>query len=235
MLKVFLHTGTLERRIPANQLGVLDIAYAKQDVLSDYNVAMSLSSTGELAPAVVKQYPRWSASLWDLTARALSQMLYRTDTPPSTGKPDRRCAYATRICAVIERATVAESGVQLGTVEIAQLGRQRGRYLATFDEDIQGARSAEFEYGRKVLNPADLLMRAICWAWFGKDVPGPRPPLILPPVLRMEGMERFHVEALAEPARTGFKRYQADGKCFKEEGTADLPRAEDYVKFLMQG
>jgi hypothetical protein len=235
MLKVSLHTGPFENRSSANQLAVLDIAYAKQGALSDYLVALSVRGYGEMAPAIVTQYPRWSGSLWDLTARALSQMLHRTDTPPSAGEPDRRCAYATRVCAAIERATTEDRGIELGAAEIFQPGRQRGRYVAAFEEDILGERTVEFEYGHKVLNPADLLLGAICWAWFGADVPGRKPALILPPVLRIDGVERFHAEALAEPARSGFQRYQTDRKGAKEAGMDGLPLAEDYVKFLMHG
>ncbi|MBS0372872.1 MAG: hypothetical protein JSS57_27160 [Proteobacteria bacterium] len=236
MLKVSIHTGDLNERSFANQLGVLDIAYAKQAALSDYAVAMSLRGSGELEPGLLQQYPRWASSLWDLTARALTRILYHADQAPSAGKPDRRCAYATRLCAVIERSTANDTGLELGTVEIRQIGRQRGLYVASFEEDILGSRVGEFEYGRKVLNPADLLLRAICWTYFGNDVLGPRPALILPPSIRMEGVDCFHIESLSEPARTGFRRFlaESDNAC-PASSLGGLSRAEDYVRFLMKG
>ncbi len=95
-------------------------------------------------------------------------------------------------------------------------------------EDIGGEREAEFDYGVRVLNPADLLLRAICWALGGREALPPRPALIVPPALVIDGVERFHIAALAEPARTGFMRHMG--------GAAEvMPRAEDYVAFLMRG
>lgn len=234
MLKIAIHSGTLDQRSIANQLAVLDIAYQKKSYLADYLVALSLRGSGELAPAIVQHYPRWSASLWDLTARALGQVLYRAPQIPPSAKVDRRCAYATRICAVIERMTANDCGLELATVEILQRGKQRGLYTAVFDEDVLGSRSVEFEYGCKALNPAELLLRAICWAYFKTDVLGRMPALILPPSLAIEGEDRFHVAALDEPALTGFQRYQADGHIKDAEGMENLPRAKDYVRFLME-
>lgn len=232
MLKVTVHTGTLDEREAANQVAVLDIAYAKHEAIADYWVALSLQRSGETAPTKLVGYPRWSASLWDLVARALAQALYRTDMPPAADKADRRCAYATRLCAVIERATANSRGVELGSMQLLQTGR-RGHYRTEFIEDILGARAGEFEYGCKDLNPAELLMRAICWAYFGQDVPGPRPALIVPPAIRVDGMDRFHIAALDEPALTGFRRHLALHK--PAEADNQLPAAEDYVRFLMRG
>lgn len=64
---------------------------------------------------------------------------------------------------------------------------------------------------------------------------GPIPKLILPPALKMDGIERFHLAALDEPALTEFQRYQTvTAKCGAEP-VNNLPRAEDYVRFLMEG
>lgn len=235
MLKVTVHSGLLASRNIANQLAVLDVAYQKKAALADYVVALSLRGSGELAPAFLRNYPRWSASIWDLIARALAQTLYRADQVPTSAKADRRCAYATRICASVERMTAAGRGHEVGTVEIQQEGTQRGLYTATFDEDVMGARSVQFEYGCKALNPAELLMRAICWAYHGTDILGPLPKLILPPSLRIDGVERFHLAALDEPALSEFQRFQAIAANRGAEAVNDLPRAEDYVRFLLQG
>jgi hypothetical protein len=203
--------------------------------LADYAVALSLRGSGEVAPAFVRNYPRWSASVWDLIARALAQTLYRADQIPASGKPDRRCAYATRLCASVERMTAASRGHEVATVEILQEGSRRGVYTAKFDEEVLGQRSAKFEYGCKALNPAELLMRAICWAYFGSDIIGSMPKLILPPALKIDGAERFHLAALDEPALTEFQRYQAVHAKLGAETVNNLPRAEDYVRFLMEG
>lgn len=235
MLKVTVHAGLLAGRTEANQLAVLDVAYQKKSALADYVVALSLRGSGELAPAFLVNYPRWSASVWDLISRALAQTLYRADQVPASAKADRRCAYATRICASVERMTAVGRGHEVGTVEILQDGPRRGVYTARFDEDVLGVRTAHFEYGCKALNPAELLMRAICWAYHGTDVIGPIPKLLLPPALKIDGTERFHLAALEEPASTEFQRYQALTAKRGAEPVSNLPRAEDYVRFLMEG
>jgi hypothetical protein len=232
VLRVSLHAGLLADRSLANQLAVVDIAYDKKMHEADYVVALSLRGSGEVAPDYVRRYPRWSASIWDLVARAIGQVLYRTAQVPASAKVDRRCAYATRICATIERMTAVDNGIELGTAEIAQRGRQRGLYTATFTEDILGNRSAEFEYGCKVLNHADLLMRAICWTYCSADVPGDMPPLVYPKPITIDGIERFHIASLNEPAFTGFRRFQADGGVVVEAGFENMPRGTDYFKFM---
>ncbi len=232
MLKVSIHAGLLAERTPQNQIGVVDIAYQKRAALADYVVAMQLSGRGELAPDALANYPRWAGSLWDLTARAITRVLYHSDEAPPVERIDRRCAYATKLCAVIQKLTADERGMQLATAEILQPGMARGSYEASFQEDLLGSRKASFEYGCKVLNPADLLLRAICHALWGRDTLGPRPSLILPPSIRIDGEERFDIQALAEPARTGFTRHRAMmAPLAKPE---QMPKAQDYVDFLLK-
>ncbi|RKJ94542.1 hypothetical protein [Alicycliphilus denitrificans] len=234
MLRVYLHAGGLDERNLGNQLASIDIAYAKKSALADYLVGMNLRGHGEVEPDYVLRYPRWSASLWDLVARALTRLLYRADQAPASAKPDKRCAYATRMCAVMERTTLDRTGVILGTATVTQLEGQRGHYTAILDEDINGRHVGHFVYGSKRLDAVDLLLRAICWALFDKDTLGPYPALVLPPTLQIDGEDRFHVEALAEPAKTGFARYS--GINFPSTVAPDpLAKAQDYVNFLMQG
>lgn len=92
MLKVYIHSGTLGTRSLGNQLAIVDIAYAKRHYLADYAVAMTMKGAGEVKPDMVTNYPRWSGSVWDLVARALTRILYRGDTCPPTKYVDRRCA-----------------------------------------------------------------------------------------------------------------------------------------------
>lgn len=233
MIKVIIFSGDLASRNPGRQLAVLDIAYAKKNYLSQYAVAMSLRGEGEVQPDLVTNYPRWSASLWDLVARGLTRILFRSDVAPELAEPDRRCAYATRLCAVIEKSTLTERGVELGTVEMSQDVGKRGHYTARFTEDILGPREVQFEYGLKSLNPADLLLRAICFALYGKSSLGPIPKLITPPTLKVDGSDHFHIESLAEPAKTGFLRHCAAAT----KGSAPLnpmPLARDYASFLIE-
>ena len=234
MLRLFLHSGHLNTMNPGNLMATLDIAYSKQEAWADYTVALALKGTGSAQSDAITGYPRWAGSMWDLVARALTRILYRADQAPASPTPDRRCAYATRLCGVIEKSTGDERGIQLATVEISQVGNQRGVYTAIFKEDIMGDRAASFTYGLKSLLPADLLLRAICWAYFDKDVLGDRPALILPPSVKMNGVDLFDANALPEPARTGFDRHR--GRNFPTaEAPTQTAKAEDYVSFLMRG
>lgn len=234
MLRVFIHSGHLATRNPGNLLATLDIAYSKQGVWSDYAVGFSLKGTGEVLPDAVVGYPRWAGSLWDLVARALTRILYRADEAPGSPKPDCRCAYATRLCAVIEKSTSSERGIELATVEISQVGKKRGVYTALFKEDILGDNSASFTYGLKSLVPADLLLRAICWAYFDKDVLGPRPALVLPATMEVDKVHVFDANALPEPAKTGFHRYRG-GNFPASRAPASMAKAADYEQFLKKG
>ena len=233
MLRVSIHSGLLAERSIYNQMGVLDIAYAKMEAMADYQVGLFLRSVGASPPSGLNGYPRWSASLWDLTARALTRALYAQDQAPPAPKPDKRCAYATHLCAAIEGTTPEHRGRELAGVEILQNTGQRGVYTASFDEDILGPRVGQFEFGTKRLNPAELLLRAICWTLYGKDTLGPRPKLILPPTLNINGVDSLDVESLDEPAKTGFKRFLAARMPTAQPQA--LARAQDYVTFLMQG
>jgi hypothetical protein len=134
---------------------------------------------------------------------------------------------------VIQHISGDERGTQLATAEILQPGNKRGEYIATFSEDIMGERVARFEYGCKTLNPADLLLRAICHALWGNANVGPRPSLILPPSMRIDGEDRFDIQSLAEPARTGFIRHRAERVPLAKP--EPLPLAQDYVSFLLKG
>lgn len=233
MLRVSIHAGLLSERCPQNQLAALDIAYEKRDALADYLVGLQQARRGELMPAQVRAYPRWAGSVWDLVARALTAVLYREEQAPPVPRVDKRCAYATKMCAVVQRVTLQEMGAEVATVEILQPGRNRGHYVASFTEDILGPRTAEFAYGCKVLNPADLLLRAICYALWGQEVLGPRPGLIVPPSIRIDGVERFDLQALADPARTAFTRHRANQiPLAKPE---PMPKAQDYADFLTKG
>jgi hypothetical protein len=172
--------------------------------------------------------------VWDLVARALTRILYRADQAPPSPTPDRRCAYATHLCAVVEKSTQDCRSVELATVEIAQVPQQRGVYNVLFKEDILGERSASFSYGLKSLLAPDLLLRAICWAYFGKDTLGERPALILPASVKINGVDLFDANALPEPAKTGFHRYRG-GNFPAANAPAQMAQAEDYVSFLMRG
>jgi hypothetical protein len=232
MLRVSIHAGESRKRTLNNQLAVLDIAYAKREAVADYLLAYSARGCGEQAPELLTGYPRWSASLWDLVARALTRVLYHADQAPALVTPDRRCAYATELSAAITLQSAHGSGIELATADVVHQEGHRGHYIATFTEDILGAKVGRLVYGKKAMDPADLLLRAICWTFYGKDQLGPSPSLILPPSMKVEGVEMFHLEALREPARTGYLRHIGRDKPLAKP--AAMQPAAEYVDFLMR-
>ena len=234
MLTVKLHGGLLADRNPNNVLATLDIAYKVQKAWADYSIQFSLKGQGEVEPAELLSYPRWAGSIWDLIARALALVLFRSETFDPALPADKRCAYATKLCAVVERTTAKDNHVELATVEIRMEGKKRGHYVATFHEDILGERKATFVYGLKSLQHSELLLRAICYAFCGKDTLGERPALILPTTLDVDGKPTFDTHGLPEPAKTGFNRFRAAS----QPALATLPataRADEYAVFLSKG
>ena len=234
MLRVYIHSGLRDTRNPGNILATLDIAYSKQAPWADYSVSFATKGVGEVQSDAILDYPRWSGSLWDLVARALTRVLYRADEAPALSEPDRRCAYATKLCAVIEKSTNSQRGIELGSVEISQVGKQRGVYTAVFKEDILGDRGASFTYGLKSLVPADLLLRAICWGYFDQEGLGERPALVLPATIVVDKVHVFDAKSLPEPARTGFLRYRG-GNFPTAKAPESMAKADDYALFLKQG
>jgi hypothetical protein len=234
MLRVYIHSGLMNERNPGNLLATLDIAYRKQAAWSDYTVGFFLKGTGEVQADAVLDYPRWSASLWDLVARALTRILYRADEAPALPEPDRRCAYATKLCAFIEKSTTSERGIELGSVEISQVGKQRGVYTAVFKEDILGGRGASFAYGLKSLVPADLLLRAICWAYFDQEGLGERPALVVPASIEVDKVKVFDANGLPEPSKTGFRRYRG-GNFPTAKAPESMAKLDDYTQFMERG
>lgn len=232
MLKVSIHAGLLNERRAENVLATVDIAYAVKGPLADYLIAATVIRQGERAPQVLRNYPRWSGSLWCLTAHAIATSLYGAAKVPSSEKPDKRCAYSTKLCAVIEHRTKDEGSRELGQAEIWQQGPERGTYTVQLDEDILGKREARFEYGCKRMEHLDLMMRALCWTLYGQDTLGKRPKLIVPTSINVDNENRFDTASLEEPARTGFARHMAATRPTAEpvQWALDL----DYVQFIRE-
>ena len=234
MLSVKIHTGLLAQRSPNNMLARLDIAYKVQKAWADYSLHFALKGVGEVEPAELLSYPRWAGSIWDLVARALALVLFRDEQFDPALPPDKRCAYATKLCAVVERTTAKDNHVELATVEICQEGNQRGHYTATFREDILGECKVSFVYGLKSLQHSELLLRAICYAYFGKDTLGERPALVLPTSLDVDGTLMFDTNGLPEPAKTGFNRFRS----IKQPAVvalAPMAASSEYAAFLARG
>jgi len=107
MLKVSIHAGPSEAVSRFNLLGWLDIGYEKLAPVADYKTFLFQSGVGASLPTSIYAYPRWSASLWDLTARAIALGLRTeldclTEEVPTVQREGKAFAFAKQICALIE-------------------------------------------------------------------------------------------------------------------------------------
>jgi len=216
MLRVSIHAGPLSGTSHFNQLAWLDIGYARLAPVADYRVFGFAKGVGAGEPAVLPAYPRWSASLWDLTARAIALLLPpRPDPAALTVRAfepgDKRAAFATAMSAFIQHRPSGKNARQpiLATADIAQEGRARGVYRASFTEDLGGTQRTEpFIFRPKFLDPAELLLHAALVHLTGQqDVMPPAPCLAVPEELELSGEAHIPIHRLVEPARTGFKRW----------------------------
>lgn len=239
MLKVSLHFASPAKANAENVLGRLDIGYAKLDAWADYKVVMFSSGQGDHPPTQVKDYPRWSASVWDLVSRAICQCLYQGEALPKAD-PLRsgKFAFIDEMTALIEHwpdgMDVRRSTI--GTAHI-QMKRRRGLYEATFETDFQGQQAANdvFWHKPKVINAWELLVRAYArTANQSPDLPA-RPRLYKPIPISVGNRSLVNLETVPEPAYSGILKWMdkrgmqpieidvVDGPCVTEH---------DFVTFL---
>ncbi|MBV8470358.1 MAG: hypothetical protein JOY60_10940 [Burkholderiaceae bacterium] len=210
MLKVTLHTAPPDKANAFNLVGRLEIGYAKLAAIADYKVAMLATGLGEVSPARVQNYPRWSASIWDLVARAVCISLNRQESIWPTDIPVRRKgAYAVHLSAIVEhwpdglgnkRSTIATAHIQMR--------RRRCSYVARFEDDLMGESVSDvFVHTPEVLMPWDLFARAYAWTFNGKLELPKRPPLAVPLPFEYAGGSYVLLDTLPEPSRSGIRRW----------------------------
>ncbi len=215
MLRVSIHAGPLAAVSRFNRIDWVDIGYERLDALADYKVAHFSIDQGAASPVLLRNYPRWSSSLWDLVARAIAKALSptpeaRDDVAPPMEAPKPGAAFADAVSAVIEHAPLAgRPGRRLGAMEVLRHPRTRAIYRARVDEDLQPSLSTlPFAFAPRVLCPAELVMRAAMMRVSGQAVAmPPRPALCLPTPRLVDGKPYVAVRQLPEPARTGFLRW----------------------------
>ena len=236
MLKVTLHQAALKDISPENVLGRLDIGYAKLDALADYKTAISMAGFGECAMAQVKDYPRWTASIWDLVSRAICVSLNAKEELVHMGS-ERSGAFIRKMTAVVQHWPdgFAVGRATIGTATIA-MRRQRCYYEAVFNDDLTPERTSPvFHHAPKTLTHWDLLARAYAYTCTGEATLPARPMLFTPIPVETDVGTYVPVDLLPEPARTGLFRWITkkglkpsavaliDGPCVTEN---------QYVEFL---
>lgn len=245
MLRVSIHAGPLAGITRFNRLDWLDIGYDKLAAVADYKVVLFNTSIGATDVVHLRNYPRWSASLWDLVARAIALALSpalsdAVEAVQPAKTVEKRVAFAEAISAVIEHhPTYGRVGRRLAAMEVVRHGKTRGLYHARVEEDLQPSRSTvPFVFAPAYLSPAELIMRAALVGLTGdhSELP-PRPTLRTPRSFNVDGKACVAIHRIHEPARTGFRRWldrygeppsPHDGA---PEGVA--PEAE-FVRFLQE-
>lgn len=210
MLKVTLHYATPSQASARNMLGRLDIAYARLDALADYKAVMFANAVGEMPPVQLLSYPRWSASVWDLVARAVCLSLNGSEAFPAgdltTG---RKGAFIDNMTALIEHWPDGGDS-RRAAVGIAHVSMRKRRchYSAAFEDDILGKReSSVFVHRPDGLSPWDLLARAYAWT-VQERFELPARPVLYTPIPLQQGLGSFvPLDTVREPARTGIRRW----------------------------
>jgi hypothetical protein len=210
MLKVSLHYATPAQVSAKNVLGRLDIGYAKLDLKADYKAVMFTTGVGEQAPVQLTDYPRWSASIWDLVSRVVCLSLGSKEAISPENLPfEKKPAFIDNLTAVIEHwpdgLDVRRSTI--GTAHV-QMRHRKGQYTAIFETDLQDpVRSSIFTHTPLGLSPWDLLARAYAWA-INERFELPARPTLYTPITVAHGTASYvALETVSEPARTGIQRW----------------------------
>jgi hypothetical protein len=211
MLSISIHASSPGNADRFNRLARLDIVYEQLSPVADYKVSLIARNQDARPPRSILQYPRWSASLWDLAARAIAISL--PDEPPTAEQvPEfepsgKRCAFIREMSAILDHSA-NDSRNTLGSVHIKQPGRQRGIYRATFEEHtLKAHRTEPFQFAPAYFRPAELLMHACLQRLSGTSELPARPGLCVPPPVLVEGKPYIQIHQLVEPARTGFRTW----------------------------
>lgn len=237
MLHISIHAGPLKDVSPFNELAICDIGYEALAPVADYTGRYIDDSPRGFAPVTLKNYPRWSASLWDLTARVLALSFH-----PDEGQPQEEVvsvmqasgAFAQCISAIIEHVTPDDSRrTTLATAEINLVNRRDRQYVARFEEHTRKAVTTEkFIFSPAYLHPGELLLHACATMLTGAAALPPRPALCLPPAVAVGDTPHIRIDELVEPARTGFLLWCA---CQRGIDTMlGLATEALYVRFLRE-
>lgn len=215
MLKVSIHAGSFADCSTFNRLAVLDIVYAQLKPVADYKITLQERQRDVLPPRILSGYPRWSASLWDLTARvlavALPDVLPTTEAVPEVAPPLKKQRPSAEEISVVLEHIAGNRRSTLGTVAIQQAGRKRGVYEAHFEEHtMKPYRTGTFEYLPEYFRPTELLLHACAHRLTNTAALPARPGLCLPPPITVNAHEYVAIHQLLEPARTGFQLWLKD-------------------------
>ena len=239
MLKLSIHSCAPRDVSMFNVLGRMDIAYEKLQARADYKTLMFSTGIGEHPPTTIKDYPRWSASVWDLVARIICLTLNHKEAihPVDVGFM-RKPAYMQNLSAVVEHWPDGTDTkiARIATAHI-RMGHRKGHYWATFESDLQNEKieSTLFLHMPPGISPWDLLARAYAWSVHEAFELPDRPALYKPPVVTENERSLVLVDTVREPARGGLIRWMrrsAETYSMLASFDGDAVTEDQFIKFL---
>lgn len=215
MLRVSIHAGPLGGISRFNRLDWVEIGYRHLAAEADYKVVLFEVGCGVRDQVVLHKYPRWSASVWDLTARAIAAAFSPdAKNPKEEVQPvddvSEKVAFADCVSAVIQHIPNAGNAIrQLGAIEIVGDDFERGLYGTTVEEEMMTTlRPAPFFFAPRFLRPSELILRGILQGLTGNSTRLPTRPSLLKIEPEIINDERCALtERIPEPARSGFRRW----------------------------
>lgn len=238
MLKVSLHACKPGKETSTNVLGRMDIAYEVLQAEASYKSATYVAGVGELPMSFITNYPRWSASLWDLVARLVCLTFNQVEAlEPEEIAPSKRPAFIENMSAVIAHWPdgLNKSVAQIATATIT-MHKRKGHYSAVFSSDLESDfGSLLFVHKPAGIQAWDLLARAYAHASNGRFALPPRPDLCLPIPIEENGKSYVAVDTLPTVTRNGLARWMTrTQRPFSKVSivSSECVSEEEFVDFL---
>lgn len=247
MIKLSVYAGPLEGANLHTRLAWLDLAYHEVDYYSTYKVCLFQNGQGCSPTLLLHNYPRWSSSLWDLMARAISICLNTQrgvteddkEFLPAELSPNDKIAFADELSVSVEHHTGGKVTKirTLCTMSIKRL-RKKGQYKASLTDNLgQEVQDIEVVYRPSIFEPCLLVAKVACQQLHGNSDSLPARPKLVVPQPQSEGKYRWVcVNAVREPAKSGFIRWLSESRItiIESDLFGEVVDADYYARFLKE-
>lgn len=247
MIKLSIFAGPLESANQHTRLAWLDLAYQDVKPYATYKTCLFQNGHGCSPTYSLSNYPRWSSSIWDLMARAISICLNasKEDSPenletlPEPINSSKTLAFADELSVTVEHHSGGKvTRVRTICTMSIKRGRKKGSYVASLTDNMgQSFNGVEIAYRPSVFQPALLVAKVACQHLHGdsSNLP-PRPKLALPAPQKEAGYTWICVHAVREPAKSGFLRWLSESNIplITSDQYGEVVGADYYAQFLAE-
>lgn len=247
MIKLSIFAGPLESANLHNRLAWLDLAYHEVRPYASYKACLFQSGQGCSPTVLLRSYPRWSSSIWDLMARVISLCLnvqgkeegQDLEVLPEPIGGSKAVAFAEEISATVEHHAGGKvTRIRTVCTMSIKRGRKKGSYVASLTDNMgQSFEGIEVVYRPSVFQPALLVAKVACQHLHGDSNKLPtRPLLVLPRPQAEKGYNWICVHAVREPAKSGFLRWLSESKIplITSDLYGEVVDADYYAQFLTE-